>query len=304
MTDLSRGAWRGIYAACFTPITDDDKLDVGALENLTHALLAEGQRGLYVTGSTGEGFALEDNVRVDAFRTAAAAAKSKDARIIAHVGGVPTRRAIAMARAAADVGCRAVAAIPPYGGSYTYDELTAYYAALAKDSPLPLLVYHIPEVSGYQLTREQLSRWLQMPHVAGMKYSANDMFVLERLCALHPDKLIFHGPDPLLMHGLANGVTAAIGATYNLAGLIALKILSAFDRQDYDSVRRGQAALNSFIESKNANGNMRAMKALVAKRNGWNSGRSPLPATTVSPEKLAAVERALEESLSIAAKLP
>ena len=304
MNEKDRTTWRGIYAACFTPLNSDEKLDAAAMESLITNLLAEGLRGMYVTGSTGEGFALEDSVRVEAFRAVAATGRAKNARIIAHIGGVPTRRMLAMARAAADAGCHAVAAIPPYGGSYTYDELTSYYVALTKESPLPVLVYHIPDASGYNFTREQLSRWLEMPKIEGMKYSSTDMAVMERLCALHPDKLIFHGPDMLLMHGLSIGASAAIGATYNLTGPIALKILSAIDRKDLAAARKGQAALNAFIEAKNANGNMRSMKALVARRNKWSYAASPLPAAPANPEKVAIVERALEEALAVARQLP
>jgi N-acetylneuraminate lyase len=304
MNEQERNSWRGIYAACFTPLASDEQLDTAAMESLVANLLAEGLRGMYVTGSTGEGYALEDSVRCAAFRTVAAAGRAKDARVIAHIGGVPTRRMLAMARAAADAGCHAVAAIPPYGGTYTYDELTSYYVALTKESPLPVLVYHIPDASGYNFNREQLSRWLEMPKIEGMKYSSTDMSVMERLCALHPDKLIFHGPDMLLMHGLSNGANAAIGATYNLTGPIALKILSAIERKDLASARKGQGALNSFIEAKNAHGNMRTMKALVAKRNKWKSAASPLPAAAANPEKVALVERVLEESLAIARQLP
>src|SRR4051812_24517706 len=111
---LRRGDCGGIVAAILTPLTDEDRLDRASFERLAHALLDEGQRGLYVAGGTGEGFALDDEVRVEAYRAAADVVRQRGRgeRVFAHVGGVHTRRAIAMAVAAADAGCDAIAALP------------------------------------------------------------------------------------------------------------------------------------------------------------------------------------------------
>jgi N-acetylneuraminate lyase len=296
--------WQGIYSACFTPFTEDQSLDDHAFEQLCRAVLNEGQRGLYVCGTTGEGFVLEDATRMRAFRTAAAAASPSKARVIAHVGGVTTRRAVLLAREAAVTGCDAIAALPPYGGAYSYDELTSYYSCLAQATPLPLLVYHIPERSGYQLTLDQLSRWLMLPNVLGLKYSCSDLALMERVIARHPDRMIFHGNDNLLMHGLLCGATGAIGGTYNLTGPIALKIHAAFHRMDMETMRKAQAALNGFISTRNGHGGHVTMKALAAKRYVWQSGRSPLPSGEANAEDVAVLEQALDEALIIARNLP
>ena len=290
-------SWRGIYAPCFTPLTADERLDAEAFERAAHALLDERQAGLYVCGSTGEGYALEDAVRCEAFRVAARIGRERKARIIAHVGSVPTRRALAMARAAADCGCDCVAAIPPAGGRYTYQELTEYYAALAAGTPLPVLMYHIPELSGYDFSRPELSRWLELPNVAGMKFTSLDLFKMERLIALHPDKMIFHGSDQVLMYGAALGATGAIGTTYNLAGTLAVGIFESAERSDLATARRLQGALNSFIEAAHINGGARVMKALAAKRFGWASARSAAPTREVSASQIKEVECALHAAL-------
>jgi N-acetylneuraminate lyase len=295
--------WRGIYAACFTPLHDDETLDTGAFQGLARSLLRSGLRGLYVTGSTGEGYALEDRVRADAFEAASSIAREFKARVIAHVGGVHTRRAVALARQAAESGCDAVAAVPPTGGRYGYEELTSYYSTLAEATPLPLLVYHIPVLSGYDFSLSQLSHWLELPNVIGIKYTSDDLALLAGLVARHPDKLIFHGTDNLLMQGLASGASGAIGATYNLLGSLALKISGAMERSDFAAASRGQTALNAFIESKNAYGGQKTMKAVAAKRFGWTSARSPHPASSACRSDCDHVQQAMEQALDIAETL-
>jgi N-acetylneuraminate lyase len=303
---LQREQCSGIFAALLTPLTASETLDATGCERLIHALLNEGQAGLYLTGSTGEEFAIDDSVRTAVYTLAGRVVRerAKGESLIAHVGGVPSRRAYQLARAAADAGCHAIAALPPHGGRYSFEELTAYYAGLAQCTPLPLFVYHIPELTGYDFSREQLSQWLRLPNVLGMKFTSSDLFRMERLIALHPDKALFHGADQLLMHGIGLGAMGAIGSTYNLLGPLAIKICKAVRRSDLAAAVRGQRALNQFIEVLFAAGGLRALKALTASHHDWASDRSPLPGATPSVESLGTLRQSFESAMATARDMP
>jgi N-acetylneuraminate lyase len=276
---LRRDGCRGIFSAILTPLTKKETLDEKCFAQLAHKLLAEGQAGLYVAGGTGEGTALDDNVRIETFRIAASVAKTrgKGEAVIAHVGGVATSRALYMARAAAEAGCNAIAALPPFGGRYSYAELTDYYRALSEAESIPLLVYHMPGGTGYDFSRRQLSGWLELPNVLGMKFTSDDMFRMERLATLHPDKAIFNGMDEMLMHGLASGALGAIGLTFNLIGPLALRLYDAFQRADRETVLAAQGTLNHLVEAYFDHGGLRGFKAVAAEILGWPEVVSPAP---------------------------
>ncbi len=304
-TQFQREHFGGIYAAILTPLTPDERLDESAFEAFCHTLLDEGQQGLYVTGGTGEAYSIDDTVREKAFRIAARLARSRNRneRIIAHVGGVQTRRACAMATSAAAAGCDAVAAIPPYGGRYTFEELTDYYTALAKATPLPVIVYHVPHANGYDFPRERLSRWLELPNVIGIKFTSHDLFKFERLVTLHPNKVFFSGSDEVLASAVQIGAMGAIGLCYNLVGPLALKIFAAVTRGDMATALAGQSALNAFVEAYfNAN-SFQAFKMAAAQRNGWSSGRSPAPAAAASLDAITSIITATEAALRVAREL-
>ena len=296
MASIGHDQCRGIIAAMLTPLTPDERLDRAPCEALVHTLLDEGQIGLYLSGSTGEGYALDDAVRVDLFQVAAAAARSRPDRatLIAQVGGVPTRRAVALARAAADAGCDAVSAITPAGGRYSFEEYKAYYQVLAAQSPLPLFVYHIPVVTGLRFSRPQLSELLELRNVVGMKYTNEDLFVLERLVTRHPDKVLLMGADQMLAFGLLAGAVGAIGTTYNLLGPVAIRIHRAVERGDMRAAVGEQGVLNAFVEALYEGGGLRGFKALAAERFGWPSAVSPEPGLTPPPEVYAPMKRVLE----------
>jgi N-acetylneuraminate lyase len=299
----SREHWNGLYPACFTPLNDDETLDEQAFAAFARSLFQLGMKGLYVAGTTGEGYALEDSVRAKTFKVAVSA-KLDGSRIIAHAGAVPTKRAVALAKQAADCGCDAVAAMPPFGPKYTFDEIFSFFQTISAAIPVPLFVYHIPMLSGYDLTREQLSRCMELPNVIGAKFSGHDLFKLERMAALHPDKMFFSGADEMLMHGLACGTAGAVGASYSLTAPIALKIFNAVKRGDAATARKAQSALNGFIEVLQANGGVRTMKLVAAKRNNWRSARSPRPSGAPPEAQAEKIERALNEALAAASTLP
>ena len=299
---------KGIFSATLTPLTEDERLDAASYEKLVHKVLDEGQSGIYVSGTTGEGYALDDSVRVEIYKLSARIVQSrrKGEFAIGHVGGVPTRRAVALARAAADAGCHAVSAVPPTGGKYNYDEITAYCTAIAQATPLPLIVYYMPAFSGYDFTRCQLSRWMEMPKVIGLKFTSFDMFRLERLIALHPDKAFFSGCDEALLSGLAVGARGAIGSTYNAVGKVALKVYAAVQRDDLDAARKAQAVLNGFMEDAFAPGTHwpRVYKAFVAELLGWPSPMAAGPGAVPSKDAVKCIKASYEAAMALAETLP
>ncbi|MFW6158770.1 MAG: dihydrodipicolinate synthase family protein, partial [Planctomycetota bacterium] len=259
---------------------------------------------LYLAGNTGEWYGLDDEVRVDLFHVATGAARSRGAgaTMIAHVGGVATRRAVTMAEAAAEAGCDAVSAMIPPAGRYSFREITRYYRTLAGASPLPLLVYHIPLLTGQERSHGELGELLDLPNVVGMKYTSLDLFTLERVAAAHRDKVVLMGADQALMFGLLAGAVGAIGTTYNLMGPVAVMIHRAVERGDLETARRGQAVLNEFVDALRRGGGLRGFKALAADRLGWACSRSPEPGITPDPETYRPMAEVLDRALAWAAE--
>jgi N-acetylneuraminate lyase len=306
MPELSRDALRGPLPAMLTPLTDDERLDVDAAQALADALLDEGQPGLYLAGNTGEGYALDDATRAELFRAVAAVARSRSPQpvVIAHVGSVPTRRAVALAHAAAEAGCDAIAAMAPGGVPYTFAEVRSFYRDLAAAAPLPTFVYHIPVRSGLHYDAGQLGELLELPGVVGMKYTDQDLFTLERLTSTHADRIVLMGADQQLVFGLLAGAVGAVGTTYNLIGPVARKLFTALDRGDLGTAVRAQSLINEFVAALLKSGRLHGFKSLAAERFGWACPNPVAPGQAVPPETYAPMRAALDDVLAAAAALP
>ena len=60
--------YKGVYSALMTPFKADGSVDYDALKRLADFCIDSGLSGLYVGGSTGEGFLLTEEERMEVFR--------------------------------------------------------------------------------------------------------------------------------------------------------------------------------------------------------------------------------------------
>src|SRR5204863_6517992 len=136
-----------ILPALVTPLMPSGELDVRSTERLIDHLYRKGVGGLYVTGSTGEGIYLDFEIRKQIVEIAVRLSKGRG-NVIVHVGAIQAAKALELADHAGRAGADAISSIPPFAGGYSWDEVRAFYAELAGKSPLPVVAYYIPGLTG------------------------------------------------------------------------------------------------------------------------------------------------------------
>ena len=114
--------FKGVYAALMTPFHEDGSLDKEGLVRLAEHCIGSGLTGLYVGGSTGEGFLLTEEERMEVFRIVGKAMQGK-CNLFAHVGAISTDSAIRMAKVAEDSGFDAVSAVAPFYYSFPLEAI-------------------------------------------------------------------------------------------------------------------------------------------------------------------------------------
>ena len=204
---------KGIYTALLTPFTKDGRINEKELIRLVKHNLSLGADGFYVCGSTAEALMLSADERkyiMDIVKSA-----SEGASLIAHVGSVSERDAHTLAAYARDLKYDLISSVAPFYYKFSFAEIRDYYVRLAESSGMKMLVYHIPAFSGVGMGEKELSSFLGDDRFAGIKFTSNDFFTLERCKALYPDKLLFNGYDEMLLSGLSMGADGGIGSTYN-----------------------------------------------------------------------------------------
>lgn len=237
-----------ILPALVTPLLSDGRLDEKSAERLVEHLYAKGVGGLYVTGSTGEGIYLDPETRKRIVEIAVHASKGRG-QVIVHVGAIQGSLAIELANHAGRVQADAISSIPPFAGGYSWDEVYTFYGELARRSPLPVVAYYIPTLTGQQHSFVNLGSLLQLPNIAGFKYTAPDFYIMQRLLTrFGPDQVLYNGQDEALALGLQTGAHGGIGTTYNFMPELIVQIYRHCQSGDYAGAVAAQRTVNDIIE--------------------------------------------------------
>lgn len=253
----------GMYAALMTAFSDDGAFDPKRQSALNSYVLRQGLTGLYVGGSSAESGLMDIDELLAQQALVAADAKGKGAQLIAHVGMPNLRDSIRLARKAQDLGYDGLSALPPHSYPFSDAEILAYYRALAAATDLPLIVYEVPIRTGRPIGLETLVEILQLPGVAGIKFTSTDMFKFSMLRRRCPGKLFFFGFDEIYVTGGVLGADGGIGTTYNLLGRLYAALNGALQAGDMARARTLQDASQVFVEALLETGVLPGMKAAL-----------------------------------------
>ena len=163
----------GIFAAVPTPFYPDERVYYRKLEaNIAHysrTLLS----GVLLLGTTGEAVMLDDAESREVLRVAAGVA-SPEKVLIAGVARESVKATVEMAEAAAGFGYDvALVRTPSYlAGQRTAAAVLHYFRSVADRSPLPLLLYNIPQCVPYNIPVELVAELAQHANILGIKDSS------------------------------------------------------------------------------------------------------------------------------------
>ena len=236
----------GVYTALFTPFTKDNRVNCEMIERMVAYGLANGIRGFYLTGGTGEGLLLSKEERKLVYRAAARAANGR-ATLIAHVGCVNTDDAVWLARAAADAGCDWVSSVPPvYYGQKPADVFN-HYRLISEATDLPFMIYAV----GGVVNPEKDARFFDLKNVKGMKYTGTTFYDVQRLKRRIGKEVFFvSGSDQHFVAALSFGdlFDGSIGTLQNVIPAHFVKIWKLAQANDFRAAAKVQEVANRAVE--------------------------------------------------------
>lgn len=213
MTNDQPRQFNGILVPVASPCDEQDVFQEDKFAAMCESMYARGAHGLYVCGGTGDGFNMLISERKRAIEIAVQVSRSCDGTVIDHVGARNSRDAILLAEHAAEAGAHAVSSMPP--PLLTFDQLHEYYCDISNSAQLPVLVYHIPMITGVHLTADEMIQLLDIDRVFGLKSTEWNLTYNWRILRDRPDITVFNGMDEFLVPGLLYGATGGIGMWYN-----------------------------------------------------------------------------------------
>ncbi len=163
----------GVYAPIATPFKNDEILLDGIINNVKK-MNESGLRGYFVCGTNGEFKSLSVEERLKVFETVVRYT-SKDKEVMGGTSAESTKETVEITKHAAEIGVDLVSLLVPcfFKNVIDDDVLTDYVLEVAESSPVPVLIYNNPSVTGGVLVSpEVVKRVSEHPNVVGMKDSS------------------------------------------------------------------------------------------------------------------------------------
>lgn len=274
---------RGLISALLVPYDAyGQPNEAGLRQIIRHNIDKMKIDGLYVGGSTGENFMLDGATKRRIFEIVKDEVGDAVA-LIAQIGSSNLYESIELGQYATELGYDAVSAVTPFYYKFSFPEVKQYYFDIVQAVDNRMIVYSIPFLTGIDIGVEQFAELFANDKIIGVKFTAADFYLLERLRLRFPDHLIWSGFDEMLLAAVMYRVDGAIGSTYNVNAPRARKIMELVKAGNNGEALRYQHESNDLISAILANGLYSTIKQLLVLE-GCDAGpflsRKPMASAT------------------------
>jgi 4-hydroxy-tetrahydrodipicolinate synthase len=208
--------WKGVMPAITTPFDEGLKVDHAFMAEHCRWLIDNGCDGIVPLGSLGEGATLSSDEKVGILRNCVKAVRGK-VPVVAAISSLSTADAVDQAKAAANAGCDALMALPPYVYLGDWREMKAHVSAIMEATPLPCMLYNNPIAYGTDFLPEQVKELAEeQENLKAVKESTADVRRVAAIRALLRNRLeVFVGVDDAIVEGVAVGASGWIAGLAN-----------------------------------------------------------------------------------------
>ena len=208
--------WKGVMPAITTGFNEDLSVDHAFVAEHCRWLLDNGCTGVVALGSLGEGATLSFEEKLDILRTCVRAVDGH-APVVSSISSLTTSEAVALAKAAAEIGCDGLMVLPPYVYQGNWREMKAHVAAVFNATSLSCMLYNNPVAYGTDFLPEQIEELAaEHKNFASVKESSTDARRVSAIRALLDARLeISVGVDDAVLEAIGVGATGWIAGLAN-----------------------------------------------------------------------------------------
>ncbi|NYI08470.1 4-hydroxy-tetrahydrodipicolinate synthase [Allostreptomyces psammosilenae] len=163
-----------VLTAMVTPFTRDGALDLDGAQRLAAHLVAAGNDGLVVNGTTGESPTTSDVEKEQLVRAVLEAVGDR-AFVVAGVGTNATAHTVELARSAERAGAHGLLVVSPYYNKPPQEGLYQHFVSVADATGLPVMLYDIPGRTGVPIRTETIVRLAEHPRIVANKDAKGDL---------------------------------------------------------------------------------------------------------------------------------
>jgi 4-hydroxy-tetrahydrodipicolinate synthase len=280
-----------LLTAMITPFDARGDVDLAEAGRVAQFLIARGNDGVVVAGSTGEGTALDDEERLELF-AAVKQALGSSGTVIAGTGDNNTRHSVDLTKRAQACGVDGILATVPAYNKPTQEGMLTHFGAIAEATTLPIILYNIPGRTAMNMqpaTFHELTR--RHANIVGIKESTADVnqFTAILRDRVREDVTFWCGDDYMYLPSLSIGGYGLISVAAHLCGRELRAMADAFDAGDVETAARIHRDLSPLIAALFTTTNPIPVKWAMGTY-GFNVGPCRSPLSAMPPALATALE--------------
>jgi 4-hydroxy-tetrahydrodipicolinate synthase len=302
---IDRTKLKGIVPPLVTPLlADGQTVNESGVHQLVERVVGQGVHGVFVAGTTGEIYGLEENQWERLVRFSVEACRGR-VPLYVGVSSAATSLAVSRARRAEKLGADVLVSLAPYYVPPSQSEVVNHFEALAGATGLPVIVYQFPGISKVSINLETYQTLAKIPNLVGIKDSQADVTVFRQMVAVlranGQDFRLLLGSDTLTDVVVLLGAQGTVPAMGNIAAAWLVEAYESAVRGDWAASAAAQAKVNRLRALYAVAGKESSFRGMFAGLKcalqllGIDAGPTVLPMLPCNREETKAIQALLTE---------
>lgn len=238
----------GVFPALTTPFSADGSVSVEDIKHNIAKYNTTGLAGYVAIGSTGESVLLSRK-EVDTVLVAVKESAAPNMRLIAGTGAESTAETVERTKRAAELGYHVALVKTPYyyKPMYKPEVFIAHYRRVADASPIPVMLYSVPQFTGVALEAPEVGVLAQHPNIIGIKESSgNVQRAAEMLAGVPSTFQVLVGSASMMFPSMVLG---AVGSILALASAMPEQCVALFEATRSGEMKMARALQATILPS-------------------------------------------------------
>jgi 4-hydroxy-tetrahydrodipicolinate synthase len=269
--------FRGTGVALVTPFKKNGEIDYDSLGQIIGNQIKGGTDYLVALGTTAETPTLSGKEKKEIVNFIKE--RSAGLPVVVGMGGNDTRKVINNINKFDLEGISGLLIVTPYYNKPSQEGMFRHYSAIARECPVPIILYNVPSRTGINLEAETVGRLAEkFENIVAVKEASGVFSQMTKIVKYTPDHFsLISGDDVLCLPIISIGGKGVISVIGNaLPGKIGNLVNLALDNQ-YESARQIHIELIELFKLLFKEGNPGGIKALLNVMGlSQNELRSPL----------------------------
>ncbi len=260
-----------------TPFKADGSINFDVAIEIAEELVREGSDGLVIAGSTGEGASLSAKEKLELFACIAGAV---EVPVLAGSTSSNTADSVELTSQVSTTGCSGVLVTTPAYVRPSQKGIAEHFAAIARSTELPIMLYDIPARTGRKIAPETTIELVgRHDNIVAIKDASGDFVAAAHYKAVLGDALdLYSGDDAVVLPFMAVGAVGLVSVAAHWAAREFAQLIASVVEGDWDRARALNELLSESYAFEGTNDYPNPMPSKAALRSlGFNVGQCRLP---------------------------